>query len=99
MAISRKGKGEAFMSADDSEKPNAIPKDLEKAIANLARVTVQRGLDPGRVLAMLMRIVEWRNTVWTTLSHDQKDQVRALLRRMRHHGEAPPKGRRTDRKD
>ena len=84
------------MSADDSEKPNAIPKDLEKAIANLARVTVQRGLDPGRVLAMLMRIIEWRNTVWTTLSHEQKEEVRALLRRMRHHG---PKGRRTDRKD
>lgn len=87
------------MSAENFKKPSAIPKDLEKAIANLARITVQRGLDPGRVLAMLMRIVQWRNTVWTTLSHEQKEEVRALLRRMRHHGETPPKGRRTDRKD
>ena len=87
------------MSAEESKKPSAIPKDLEKAIANLARVTVQRGLDPGRVLAMLIRIIQWRNTVWTTLSHEQKQQVRALLRRIRQHGETPPKGRRTDHKD
>jgi hypothetical protein len=46
-----------------------------------------------------MRIVQWRNTVWTTLSHEQQDEVRALLRRMRQHGKTPPKGRRTDRKD
>lgn len=87
------------MKAEDFDKPNAIPQDLQRAIANLAKVTVQQGLDPGRVLAMLMRIIEWRNTVWTTLSDDQKAEVRALLRRIRHHGETPPKGRRTDRKD
>ena len=87
------------MKAEDFEKPSAIPEDLQRAIANLARVTVQRGLDTGRVLAMLMRIVQWRNTVWTTLSHEQREEVHALLRRIRHHGETPPKGRRTDRKD
>jgi hypothetical protein len=84
------------MSAEESKKPNAIPQDLEKAIARLARITVQRGLDPGRVLAMLMRIIEWRNTVWTTLSQEQKNEVRALLRRMRQHGGTPSKGRRRD---
>jgi hypothetical protein len=84
------------MSAEDFDKGRRIPEGLEKAIADLARITVQRGLDPGRVLAMLMRIIRWRNTVWTTLSHDQKEEVRALLRRMRHHGETPPKGRRRE---
>jgi hypothetical protein len=97
MAISRKEKGEAFMSAEDSEKANAIPKRLEKAIAELARVTVQRGLDPGRVLVMLMRVIEYRNTVWPTLTDDQKREVLAMLRAIRKHG-STPKGRRTDRK-
>lgn len=87
------------MSAEDSKKANAIPEPLERAIAHLAKVTVQQGLDPGRMLAMLMRVIHWRNTVWPTLTDHQKREVLALLKHIRQHGQMPtPKGRRTDRK-
>jgi hypothetical protein len=65
------------MSAEESDKPNRIPEGLEKAIAELAKRTVNEGLDPGRVLAYLMRFL----TAWNELTPEQREAVRSELRR------------------
>lgn len=77
-----KEKAIEIMSAEESDKPTqkaSIPEGLQKAIAQLARTTVQQGLDPGKVLARLMRFIE----AWNKLSPEQREVVRAELRRRR----------------
>jgi len=71
------------MSAEESNGEKRIPEGLEKALANLARVTVQRGLDPGKVLHFLMELLRWKRDVWPTLTPEQQHAVRLELARYR----------------
>lgn len=70
------------MSAEDSR----IPKGLERAIARLAKVTVEHNLDPAKVLGALMRLLEFRQKVWPTLTDAQKRAVIVSLRQLRNNG-------------
>ena len=81
------------MSAEESDKRKPLPKGLERALANLARVVVRRNLDPGPVLVALQRALIFKRDVWPTLTPEQKREVLATLQRLRNDGSTPPKGR------
>lgn len=69
------------MSAEESDKPR-IPEGLEKAIQRLARETVRNNWDPARVLAVLMRMLKFKQEVWPHLSRVQQRAVIAELKRL-----------------
>lgn len=58
-----------------------LSEGLENAIAELARVTVERGADPGKVIEGLLQMVNWRNDVWPHLTPHERY---AFLVKMRH---------------
>jgi hypothetical protein len=64
-----------------SAEERRIPEGLERALADLAKVTVKYNLDPGRVIMALMRLLEWKRDVWPTLTPEQQRAVRAELAR------------------
>lgn len=72
------------MSAEEFDKAipkrAPIPKGLEKAIQQLAKDTVEKGLDPGKVIFEFMRMLK----AWNALSQDQRDAIRAELLRRRN---------------
>jgi hypothetical protein len=61
----------------------AISPGLEAAIARLAKVTVQTGADPGKVIATLIALVRFRNEVWPSLTPYQRYAYRVRLRHLR----------------
>jgi hypothetical protein len=79
----RKEKVIEIMSAEEFDKTHLnkppIPKGLERAIAKLAKNTVEKDLDPAKVLFHLMRMMQ----AWNTLSQEQRDGIRAELLRRR----------------
>lgn len=68
------------MSAEEFDKPKAIPEGLEKALARLAKKTVENNWDPVRVLTALMRGIEW----WNSLTPEQRLAIQRALREGRY---------------
>lgn len=56
---------------------------LEASIAELARVTARTGADPVRVLLALQAAATYRDTVWPTLTPQQRYAVLVKLRHAR----------------
>lgn len=60
-----------------------ISPELEKSIAELARITVRTGADPAKVLMALQMAATYRDKVWPHLTPHQRYVVLRKLRRMR----------------
>jgi hypothetical protein len=72
------------MSAEEFDKPirkrAPIPEGLERVIAQMAKTTVEKGLDPGKVISEFIRMMQ----AWNALSQEQRDAIRAELLRRRN---------------
>lgn len=67
------------MSAEESPPERRIPEGLEKALARLAKQTVQNGWDPGRVAMGLYRMLK----AVEALSPEDRQRLREELARLR----------------
>ena len=58
-----------------------LSRELQEAIGRLAKVTVETGTDPGKVLVALQKILIFKRDVWPLLTPQERY---ALLTRLRH---------------
>lgn len=65
----------------------SISPKLEASLERLAKITVQTGADPGKVLVALMTAVRYRNEVWPHLTPQQRYAVLVKLRHAREASE------------
>lgn len=79
------------MSAQEFEKKYPA---LAKAIRNMAKTTVEKGIDPAKMIGVLMRAVKFRREVWPKLTKVEQTALMAELRRMTRR----PEGEREKRK-
>lgn len=58
----------------------SVSPGLEAALARLAKVTVETGTDPVKVVQWLMDLVKFREEIWPTLTPQQRYAFRRKVR-------------------
>lgn len=62
---------------------SSVSPGLQAALERLARVTVETGTDPAKVLQWLADIVQFKEEVWPTLTPYQRYAIKTRIRHLR----------------